>query len=180
MQLSGTTAIALGTTGTLTAGWAGNTSTGAVTITANAPNLNVGTYELYAVFNPSTGTLYNGVSRASHADGDYASAERHCYQHHLHRRVLWRHLHIHDNCNRHGSTCSGRTNSQLHRDWGQTGTETTNAAGQATFPYAGSFGIVHDHCKLPSTGRLRCFQQQHHRILLHHLRFGAHGFSHRV
>ena len=61
-----------------------------------------------------------------------------------------------------------------------TGTETTNAAGQATFLYAGSLRIYTITASFPAQAGYGCFQQQHDCILLHHLRCGAHGFSHRV
>lgn len=54
------TGTLVGTINTLTA--TGNNSTGSVTITANAPNFNVGTYQLYAVYTPTNGNYQAGSS----------------------------------------------------------------------------------------------------------------------
>src|SRR6185437_5900049 len=54
--------INLGTTAALQRVGGGNTSTRTITITANAPNLTPGTYQLYAVYNPSNGTYPAGSS----------------------------------------------------------------------------------------------------------------------
>ncbi|MGC2509457.1 MAG: FG-GAP-like repeat-containing protein, partial [Acidobacteriaceae bacterium] len=139
-ELSGTTAIALGTTGTLTEVGTGNTSTGAVTITANAPNLNVGTYELYAVFNPSTGPYTTGSS------GDVMLTV-------LTPVPKGTATSITCTAGFFGGTCTSTTTVaatgapvpagltvNFTATGGQTGAETTNAAGQATFSYAGTIG----------------------------------------
>ena len=59
---NGGTPIAIGTTTALVQVGGGNTSSRTVTITATAPNLNIGSYELYAIFNPTNGTYHAGSS----------------------------------------------------------------------------------------------------------------------
>jgi hypothetical protein len=137
-ELSGTTQIALGTTGTLVQD--GDSSTGQVKITANAPNLNVGTYQLYAVYNPSGGPYATGSSGdvtltvlTPVAEGTATS--------------------ITCTAGFFGGTCTSTTTVaatgapvpagltvNFSATGGQTGTETTTAAGQATFSYSGTIG----------------------------------------
>lgn len=50
------------TVGTVTLARNGNNSTGTVTFNATAPNFNVGSYELYAVYNSTNGNFPNGSS----------------------------------------------------------------------------------------------------------------------
>ena len=59
---NGGTPINLGTTAALQQVGGGNTSSRTITITATAPNLNAGSYELYAVFNPTSGAYTLGSS----------------------------------------------------------------------------------------------------------------------
>jgi hypothetical protein len=59
---SGGSTINLGTTAALQQVAGGNNSTRTLTISTTAANLNVGSYQLYAVYNPSNGTYPTGSS----------------------------------------------------------------------------------------------------------------------
>lgn len=130
-----TTPVAVGTINTLTR--AGDNSTGAVTITASAPNLGVGTYELYAVYNPGNGSRY--------AQGSSSNEPLTVIT------VIPTSTSITCGAGVFGGTCTSTTTitatgkpvpAGLTVDFSGagTGTETTNAAGQATFQYTGLFG----------------------------------------
>ena len=137
-----TTPVQVGTINALTQ--AGNNSTGTVTITASAANhLGVGTYELYAVFNPTGGG--NGYAQGSSSDEPLTVIT-----------LIPTTTNISCAAGIFGGTCTSTTTVTatgapvpagltVNFSGAGTGTGTTNAAGQATFQYAevfGSFTIV--------------------------------------
>jgi hypothetical protein len=134
---SGGTVYTVATTGNLARVGGGNTSTSTITITANAAhNLNVGAYELYAVYNPSNGTYAQGSS----SDEPLTVIT-----------VTPTSTRITCGAGLFGGTCTSTTTVTatgapvpagltVNFSGAGTGTETTNAAGQATFQYAGVFG----------------------------------------
>ncbi|MGB6305729.1 MAG: FG-GAP-like repeat-containing protein, partial [Acidobacteriaceae bacterium] len=132
-----TTPVPLAPNVTLAA--AGNNSSGTVTITASAANnLPVGSYELYAVYNPTNGnTTY---AQGSSSDEPLTVIT-----------VTPTSTTITCGAGLFGGTCTSTTTVTatgapvpagltVNFSGAGTGTETTNAAGQATFQYAGVFG----------------------------------------
>ncbi len=134
---SGGTTYNLGTTMALAQdGFGSNDSSQSINIKAVAPDLNVGTYELYAVYNPSNGTYAQGSS----SNEPLAVIT-----------VIPTSTSITCTAGVFGGTCTSTTTvtatgapvpigSTINFSGAATGTETTNAAGQATIDYSGVFG----------------------------------------
>jgi hypothetical protein len=151
---NGGTPIPVGTTGTFaqTGGFGSNNSRATVTIAATiANNLNVGSYELYAVFNPTSGAYTQGSS----SDEPLTVAPP----------PTPTSTGISCSGGLFGGNCTSTTTVtatglpvltgntvNFSATGGQTGTETTNAAGQAAWTYTGIFGNYTITASFPAQG----------------------------